>query len=122
MDGLGPQLPHNLSDVVLLKKANRGNASRARIKASASVLKRNATQCKNGDLLPASITQSVKAGRIGLRCILLFENWREHSHVSLLGSGASNVGHGMTRNADQHAGGNSGLNPSLPDFQRQNIV
>jgi len=44
MDGLSPQSPHNPRDVVLLKKANPSNASRARIKASASILERETTQ------------------------------------------------------------------------------
>jgi hypothetical protein len=43
-----------LSDIVLLKKADRGNARRARITAGACVLQRDATQSKDRDLVSAS--------------------------------------------------------------------
>ena len=60
MDGLGLQASHHFCDVVLLKKANPGNASRPRIQAGASILDRvgNATESKHGDSSMTNFTQS----------------------------------------------------------------
>jgi hypothetical protein len=62
MDGLGFQASHHFRDVVLLKKTNPGNASRARIKTVTSVLERNTTESKHGHLLSTNFTQSLEAG------------------------------------------------------------
>ena len=62
MDGLGFQASHHFCDVVLLKKTNPGNASRAHSKTGTSVLERNTTESKDGDLLSTNLTQSLEAG------------------------------------------------------------
>ena len=113
MDGLGLQVSHHFCDVVLLKKANPGNASRPRIKAGASVLDRNATESKHGDLLSTNFTQSLEAGRACLRGILLFKDGSEHGEVSTLGRSPSNLVRGMTRNTDQCAGTLSARKPNF---------
>jgi hypothetical protein len=43
MDGLAPQVSHHARDVILLKKSDRGNASRTRIKADTRILERDAS-------------------------------------------------------------------------------
>jgi len=100
MDGLAPQAPHHFRHIVLLEKADRGNACRTRIKAGTSVLERNAAQGKNWDLVSASFTQSIEAGRARLRGIVLFEDRGEYSDVRPFALGTSHVGGGMTRNTD----------------------
>src|ERR1700676_3059947 len=117
---LSPQLPHHLGNVVLLKKPDRANTSRARIHTVASVLERNATQGKDRDLLPASFTQSIEATSASLRLAFLFKDWCEHGDVRPFIRGTSNVGCGMTRNTDQ--GGMSYMGPNLPRFRWRNIV
>ena len=122
MDGLASQLPHYLGDVVLLKKPDRRNASGTRINTGASVPERDAAQRKNGNLLPASIPQSVKTSSDGLREILLFENWGEHGIVSPCGRGTRNLRRGMARNTDEGALRMFRTLPNFPYFRRRNIV
>jgi len=122
MDGLASQLPHYLGDVVLLKKPDRRNASGTRINTGASVAERDAAQRKNGNLLPASFTQSIQASRDGLRDILLSENWGEHSIVSPCGRGTRNVRRGMARNTDEDTLRMFRTPPNFPYFRRRNIV
>jgi hypothetical protein len=113
MDGLGFQTAHQFCDVVLLKKADRGNASRARIKACTSVLDRDTTESKDGEFLSTDFTQSIEAGRTCLRGILLLKNWGEHDEVSPFGGGPSNLGRGMARNTDYCVGTLSAPNPNF---------
>jgi hypothetical protein len=113
MDRLGFQAAHHFCDVVFLKKANPGNASRPRIKAGASVLDRNATESKHGDLLMTHFTQSREAGRTCLLGTFLLKNGGEHDEVGSFGRGPSNLGRGMTRNTDQCV---STLSARKPDF------
>ena len=122
MDGLASQTLHHFRNVVLLKEADGGNASRARIEAGASVIERDTTQGKHGNRLPASFTQPVEAGGARLRGILLFEDWSKHREVSSLGACTSDIGDGMASDADQRAGRISSLRPNLSHFYRRNIV
>jgi hypothetical protein len=109
-------------DVVLLKKPDRGNAGRARIKTGPSVLKGDAAQGKDGDILTASFTQSIEAGRAGSRGILLFEDRGKNGKVCSLGSSASNLGRGVARNSDNRASRIPGVSQNLPYFRWRNII
>jgi hypothetical protein len=91
MDGLAPQPPHYFRDVVLLEKADCGDAGGARIKTGACILECDPAQGKDGDLLPASFAQSIETRRAGWRGVLLFEDWGEDGEVSPLDGGASNI-------------------------------
>jgi hypothetical protein len=117
MDGLGFQVSHHLCDVVLLKKANPGNASRPRIKTGASVLDRNTTEGKHRDLLSTNFTESIEAGRTCLRGILLLKNGGRHGEVSPFGRSPGNLSRGMTRNTDQCASTLSAANPNFLYFR-----
>jgi len=113
MDRLGVQAAHHFCDVVLLKKADPGNASRARIKTGTSVLDSHATECKHRDFLLTSFAQRIETGSAGVRDILFFENWGEQGKIGTLKCSPSNLDRGMTRDTDQCAGT---LSAGKPNF------
>ena len=122
MDGLAPQPSHYFGDIIQLKKADRGNASRARIKAGTGILERDATQGEDGNPLPASFSKSIEASRAGTWNIFLLEDWSENGEISSLRGRAFNISSGMAGNANQRLGGRCGLRPNLPHLRRRNIV
>jgi hypothetical protein len=117
MDGLVVQVAHHLCDVVFLKKANPGNASRPRIKAGASVLDRDPAEGKHWDRLSTSFTQSLEACGACLRGILLFKDGSEDGEVSAFGRSLNNLIRETTRNADQCASTLSAANPNFLYFR-----
>jgi hypothetical protein len=66
MDGLTSQRSHHFRNVILLKKPDRGDASRACVTARLHILDRNATQSKDRDLLLASVAQPFETGEVRL--------------------------------------------------------
>ena len=91
MDGLAPQLSYHFGNVILLKKPDRRNPSRARVNTGVSVLELNAAQSNNLDFLPASFTQPIQTGQVGLWGIFLFEDGGEHREIRSFQSCASNL-------------------------------
>ena len=55
------ELPHDSGNIVFLKESNRSNACGAGFDARFGVFHRDPSQGKHGDLLTASVAQSLKA-------------------------------------------------------------
>ena len=102
MDRLGPQAPHHFPDIVLLKKADRGNASRTRVDGKPSILERDATQGNNRNLLSGKL-RAVHRGRwVWPAGASFFPKTGANTAKSApVGGRAGNLSCGMTRNTDQ---------------------
>ena len=90
--------------IVFLEEPDGGDAGRASIQASASILEADASERKHGDGGPTSGMKSSEARWLRCRSVFLFEHRSEDGKVGTAGGCLRNFFGRMARNTHQEAG------------------